>query len=342
VNSSFQKILKDFSLLACVIENPTDLLYLTGLELSKGVLLMEPEKATLFVDGRYLDAARKSSHFAVEPIEEGIFPENFLGRIGFDSSFVTYDRHQALCKQYPFVEWIACQNPLKTIRVCKTAEEIVSLKRAADLTAQGYRFICGLLKEGISEEELAFEFEFFCRKKGASGLSFSPIIAFGENSAYPHHRAGKTLLKKGQVVLIDVGAIVDQYRGDMTRIVFFGKADPKIIRLFEIVKKAQRKAVEAVQVGVKLGWLDKLVREEFRAEGVESLFTHGLGHGIGLDTHEYPRLKWDGEDADVPLKAGMVFTIEPGLYQPGLGGIRYEDTILVTERGAENFFAGVE
>lgn len=260
----FQNILKHLSLPACIIENPTDLFYLTGLMLSKGLLLIQQEKTTLFVDGRYLEAARRAAPCLVEPLEGGAFSKNLKGRVGFDSAFATYDRYLALCKEHPHIEWIACRNPLKTFRVCKTASEVVSLRQAAKLTAEGYLAICSLLKEGISEEELAFEFEFFCRKRGASGLSFDPIIAFGENSAYPHHRAGKSLLKRNQVVLIDVGAIVDHYRGDMTRVVFFGEADLKILRLFEIVKRAQKKAVAAVRVGMKLGQLDQIVREEFR------------------------------------------------------------------------------
>ena len=128
----------------------------------------------------------------------------------------------------------------------------------------------------------------------------------------------------------------------MTRCLFFGPPDPKIFNLFQVVKRAQKLAVDAVRPGVKIGTLDRIVREEFRKEGLEELFTHSLGHGIGLETHEYPRIKWDGEDADLILKPGMVFTIEPGLYKPGLGGIRYEDTLVVTESGSENFYQGLQ
>ncbi len=320
---------------ALVIENPVDLLYLTGVSLSKGLLVLKKEEACLFVDGRYLEAAKQSAPCRVEPSEGDGWVLFLAGKVGFDSGFVSYDGYQRLLKKAPQVEWIPISSPLKEMRICKNPKEIEALRRAAALTLAGYQHVHSLLKEGVSEEELAFAFEFFCRKKGATGLSFEPIIAFGENSACPHHRAGPTRLQKNQLVLIDVGAIVDGYRGDMTRVDFFGAVDPALSRLFTIVKTAQEMAIAAVRPGVKAGDLDRLVRDYFRREGVEELFTHSLGHGIGLETHESPRLKYKGEDGDIVLRPSMVFTIEPGLYQPGLGGVRYEDMILVTETGGE-------
>jgi Xaa-Pro aminopeptidase len=259
-------------------------------------------------------------------------------RIGFDSATLTFDDYLSLKKEYPHIEWTPHPHPVRTLRAIKEAREIALLKKAADLTWRGLQKILEELKEGVSEEELALTFEIFCRKNGASGLSFSPIVAFGENSAYPHYRAGKTKLRKNQIVLIDVGAIVDHYCGDMTRVFFFGQPDPELARFEQIVRSAQRKAVAHVRPGIRAGELDELVRNEFEKANVKQLYIHSLGHGIGLETHEYPRLRFDNEDKDLILEAGMVFTIEPGLYQPGLGGIRIEDTILVTETGHENFF----
>lgn len=180
---------------------------------------------------------------------------------------------------------------------------------------------------------------FFCRKKGASGLSFSPIIAFGENSAYPHYRAGKARLKKGQSVLIDVGAILENYCADMTRLVYFGEPDPRILHFEKLVKRAKEMAISHVKPGVKAGLIDQVVQDEFDKENVKQLYTHSLGHGVGLEAHEFPRLRFNGVDKDVILKPGMVFTIEPGLYQPGVGGVRLEDMVLVTANGCENFFS---
>lgn len=321
----------------CLIEQTTDLFYLTGLTLSKGRLLVSQNRVTLFVDGRYFEAAKKSAPCDVAKWEE--FKNVNENEMIFDSSFTTYDGYLALKKEFPLVHWIPRSSPLKEIRLIKEKNELAALKRAADLTWNGYKYITHLLKEGVSEEELAFEFEFYCRKQGASGLSFKPIIAFGEHGAYPHHRAGSTRLKKGQAVLIDVGAIVDNYSGDMTRLIYFDQPNKKILELEEIVKRAKQKAMCAIKPGVTCGFLDQIVQDEFEHANVRQLYTHSLGHGIGLETHEFPRLRFDGVDKDVILQPGMVFTVEPGLYLPGVGGVRLEDMVVVTETGYENLYS---
>jgi Xaa-Pro aminopeptidase len=323
----------------CLIEAPADLLYLTGLTLSKGRLLVSSQESILFVDGRYYEKAKQTAPCKVCLWAE--WKDIPFKEVGFDSSFVSYESYLLLQKELPNVQFVPIANPLKKIRAVKDQDEISCLKKAAALTWKGYQRILEVLQEGISEEEVALEFEIFCRKNGASGLSFSPIIAFGENSAYPHHRAGKDRLRKDQIVLIDIGAVVDHYAGDMTRMFHFGKVDPKLIWMEDLVRKAQQAAIDLVQPGICFGALDSLVREIFQKENVKQLYTHNLGHGIGLDTHEYPRIRFDGEDKDVILEPGMVFTIEPGLYQPGLGGIRIEDMILVTDQGHTNLYAEI-
>lgn len=323
----------------CLIEQTTDLFYLTGLNLSKGRLLVSQNRVTLFVDGRYLEAAKKNAPCDVAKWEE--FKNVQEKEMVFDSSFITYDAYLALKKELPSVHLIPRSSPLKEIRVVKEQNEIAALKKAADLTWNGYKYITQLLKEGVSEEELAFEFEFYCRKQGASALSFKPIIAFGENGAYPHHRAGSSRLKNGQAVLIDVGAIFDNYCGDMTRLVYFNEPEKKVLELEEIVKRAKEKAMRAIKPGVKCGLLDQIVQDEFAQANVKEFYTHSLGHGIGLEAHEFPRLRFDGADRDVVLQPGMVFTVEPGLYVSGVGGVRLEDMVVVTETGYENLFHDV-
>jgi len=317
----------------CLIENPVDLFYLTGVHFSKGRLLVSPKQTTLFVDGRYFDAAKKKLSCSVLLWDE--MKKISEKEITFDSATLSYDGYTALKKYLPSVNWIPVASPLKEMRAVKEGLEIAALRKAADLTLRGIEKVISLLKEGVSEEELALEFEIFCRRNGASGLSFEPIIAFGENSAYPHHRAGKARLKKNQVVLVDVGAVVDEYHGDMTRVFYFGEKDIEIVKLETIVREAQEKAIQSVKPGIKVGELDQVVQDEFEKMGVKQLYTHSLGHGVGLETHEFPRLRFDGEDKNVILEPGMVFTIEPGLYKAGVGGVRIEDMIAVTETGYE-------
>lgn len=320
----------------CWIENSADLLYLTGMTLSKGRIFVSSREACLYVDGRYYEQAKKQAPCPVSLWEEQKKKKGT--RMGFDSATVTYEGYLSLQKTWPETEWIPKPHPLRELRAVKEPKEIEALRKAARLTWEGYRHISGLLKEGIREEELALEFEVFCRKQGASGLSFAPIIAFGPNSAYPHYRAGQARLSSNQVILIDVGAIVEEYRGDMTRIIHFGEIDPRIIHLETIVRRAQKKAIDQVRPGVKIGELDRIVREEFARENVLPYYTHSLGHGIGLEPHEFPKIHAEGEDRETLLKPGMVFTIEPGLYQPGIGGIRLEEMVLVTEKGCETLF----
>lgn len=316
----------------CLIERSSDLFYLTGLHLSKGRLYVSPQEAVLFVDGRYFAKAEKEAPCAVRIWEE---QKNLKGPVGFDSTCVTYEGYLGLTKELSLAELSPIANPLKPVRAIKDQEEILSLRKAAKLTLAGIEHVISQLQVGVTEEEMAWAFELFCREKGASGLSFESIVAFGENSAYPHHRAGKKKLEKDQIVLIDVGAIVDEYHGDMTRVFHFGEVDPKIAEYEEIVRRAQQKAFESVKPGVKLGLLDQIVREEFDKANVKQLYIHNLGHGVGLETHEFPRIRFDGEDRDLQMEPGLVVTIEPGLYQPGLGGIRIEDMVLVTQTGGE-------
>lgn len=326
---------------ALLVDNPVDLFYLTGLNLSLGRLCVGSDQSVLFVDGRYFEAASKQKIFQVKLSSVESLALHLKGKktIGIDSAFLTVAVLDNLKKELPDKNWDCIYKPLKEFRAIKAPEEIDALKRAAKLTWEGYRHVVSLLKEGVSERQLAFEFEFFCKKRGASDLSFSPIIAFGENSAYPHHRAAETKLKKNQIVLIDVGAVVDEYRGDMTRTLFFGEADPKLHFFFSAVKEAQKKAVAAVRPGIMFGEIDEIARNILREKQLESLFTHGLSHGIGLETHEYPSLRIQGGDRSLILKPGMVFTVEPGVYFPGLGGVRYEDTVMVTNGGVDNFFS---
>lgn len=315
------------------VDNPVDIYYLTGVSLSLGRLVISQEKAELFVDGRYIGIAKAKAPCVV--FLAGDIKKHVKGSIGFDSSFLSYDGFLDLQKQFPEHTLIPISKPLKNLRMLKDSDEIAKLKKAASLTRAGYQHIRSLLKEGVSEEFLALEFEFFCRKKGASKLSFDPIVAFGPNSAYPHHRAGKTTLKKDQIVLIDVGCVVDGYAGDMTRCDFFGEVDAQLKKDYALIEKVQKKVIAHVKPGIAFGELDTMARSEFEKVGVASLFTHGLSHGIGLDVHEYPGLRIQGGDHKLILEPGMTFTVEPGLYREGLGGVRYEDVVLVTRDGYE-------
>ncbi|MFI5333604.1 MAG: M24 family metallopeptidase [Chlamydiales bacterium] len=326
----------------CVVDAPVDLGYLTGLSLSTGWLIALKGEYILFVDGRYLQVAREKSPVPVRLLEEKNIQDFTKGvpfaKCAFDAQTTSFAEYQKLQKRLPKYQLIEVDGLLKELRLIKDTFEQDALRRSAKLLWKGFQHLRKKIKSGITEKDLALEFEIFCRKQGAEKLAFDPIIAFGPNSAMPHYRSQDVGLKKGDVILVDIGVVVDNYRSDMTRTLFFGTPDPLLKKWQKIVKKAHDAALDICRPGVKLGELDAAARSEMTKEGVEVYYIHSLGHGVGLEIHEYPRIKVDGADKDLPLQPGMVITVEPGLYLPGKGGIRYEDTIIVTKTGYENFY----
>jgi len=334
---------------ACILEDPYDLYYFTGLSLSYGRLWVHKKKAALFVDPRYIEIATKSSY--VEPVlllkEEN--EKNFLKtirpeKITFDGATLSYMRSYELQKflercQIPFT-LIAKERLTSQVRMIKDPFEIKEIKASANILTKVFLHLRRTIKEGMSEMDVAREFEIYLRQCGAESAAFEPIIAFGKNSAMPHYRAGRTKLKKDSIVLLDLGVVYGKYHSDMTRVLFHGVPNPVLLRLASVVKKAHRAALLLCKPGTKIGALDEAVRIEMRKENMEEYFTHALGHGIGLETHEPPRLRFDSKDKDLELRAGMVIAIEPGLYLPGKGGIRWEDMVLITKNGYEMLTGG--
>lgn len=327
---------------AVLIENPTDLLYLTGLELSKGKLLIGQNNAALVVDGRYIEKCRSQTLYPVLDLDQFKLKEWMNSRnyssLGFDSDRTTHKEFLNLQKEE--ISLIPLTSPIMQLRLIKDADEIALLRASAHLAVEGSQHVISLLSEGISEEELAFDLEFFWKKKGAKKLAFDPIIAFGTNSSMPHYRAGTARLEKGMPVLIDIGVVYGHYHSDLTRVVFFGEPDERIKKIYPVVEEAKKLAMEMCKPGTLIGDLDKAARNFITEAGYGEYFTHSLGHGVGLDIHEAPLVKAKGPFADVPLEAGMVLTIEPGIYLPGVGGVRLEDTLLITDDGHEVLTVG--
>lgn len=335
-----------------IVDEPANLFYLTGHRVSRGRFCVSQNNSIFFVDGRYFESVKKKCPCSVELWKNEAL-ENFFcveGKIpktiGFDSHFTPFVEYQKL---FQFFEDIrervdvfdfklqALDDPLKELRMIKDPEEILALRRSAALNWKGFEHISTHLKEGIREQDLACEFESYCRKAGAEAMAFPPMVCFGDHSAYPHHSPGKRELQANEVVLLDLGIVIEGYSSDMTRILFFGQPDPEIEKMYSVVRRAHSKALSLCKPGVKMGDIDRTTREIITEEGYES-YPHNLGHGIGLATHEFPILGWKRKEADLAIKPGMVFTIEPGIYIPGVGGIRYEDTILITSEGYENLY----
>jgi Xaa-Pro aminopeptidase len=327
-----ESLLHRFSCDALLVTDPLDIFYLTGMSLSVGTLFfVKGEQPTLFVDGRYREVA---SHLPlrVEDIEHLPGALNALkAPCGFDSDHLTYAKYLALIKKKETIFPLA--SPIKELRKIKSQEEIKTITKAAQLCMRGMQTAIDSLREGISEREVAYELELFWKREGGEKFSFDPIIAFGENSSKPHYRSGSTTLKRGQIVLIDIGVVVDHYHSDMTRTVAFGTIDSKLSEIYNIVYEAKKRAIAGCVSGKAIKDIDALARDYITEKGYGDAFMHGLGHGIGLETHEPPYLN---KKATAYLEEGEVVTIEPGIYIPDLGGVRIEDMILVQKGGCHN------
>ena len=343
-----QTILSKNKIDALLIDHPKDLLYLTGIELSAGKLLATRNGAHLLVDGRYIEKCKRESPIPVILAQDNSLQELLaspnLEKIGFDSEQTSFKAYKDLDKiifqinkiDNKNLNLVPIDNPIKQLRSIKDATELRLMNEAAILGSEGFDYVCLLLKEGITEAEVALKLEIFWKERGGKSVAFDPIIAFGPNSSMPHYRAGNVKLTKGQPVLIDIGVTLKNYHSDMTRTLFFGPPDPKLIEIYDIVKEAQQKALDLCKPGISVGALDEAARKLIASKGYGENFSHSLGHGIGLDVHEYPIIRNKSPYKEQVLEPRMVITIEPGIYLPDIGGVRIEDTIVITKGGYIN------
>ena len=343
-----QEMLSYWKVNGLLVTDPIDLLYLTSLEMTAGKLFVSKEKAVFVVDGRYLEKCKRHSTIPTFlDTQENLFDLltkkdlKTITQLGFDSNATSYKQFEQLQTFFQTVQGkkirlVPLANPLHELRMIKDSSEQQKIKAACTLVSRSLEHIIPRLKAGITEEEIAKTLQIFWLQHGGDGAAFDPIIAFGKNSAMPHYRHGKVPLKEGDIVLIDIGAMVDHYCSDMTRVFFYKKAPPKLQEIAHIVQKAQEAAIAQCKPKVTTRQLDTIARDVITKAGYGEYFVHGLGHGLGLEIHESPYLKKELSYPDVPLQAGMVITIEPGIYIPDLGGVRIEDTILVKELGCEN------
>lgn len=321
-----------------LIEQPLSLFYLTGLHLSLGKLLITPSEACLVVDGRYIETAQSLAPIPCVLLQDdtlqSLLTEWHAEQLSFVAEDTTYQRYTQLKELN--IPLAPIEDPVRKLRLVKDPTELDKLRRAGELGSQGYDFVCSLIGEGVSERDLAKQLELFWLREGGEKVAFQPIIAFGANGSKPHHHPSDTRLQSGQPVLIDIGVTLDDYHSDMTRTVFYKSPSAEIQKVYHTVHQAQQAALDACQPGVSAGELDRIARDYIAKAGYGEQFSHSLGHGIGLEVHEAPGLRQKMPDQSIVLQAGMVITIEPGIYLPGMGGVRIEDTIIITQNGFED------
>ena len=312
--------------------------YLSGFTGSNGALLVAPTATVFFTDGRYAEQAGREVSDVERVTTSRLVPaagerarDLGLRRLGFEGT-LPFREHGALAEAAAGVELIAVNGAVEQLRATKDADEVAAIRRAQEITDGALEVALPQLVEGATEREIALVLEVEVRRLGAERLGFDPIVAFGEGAAEPHHRPGERALCRGDVVKLDFGALVDGYHADMTRTVALGDPPDELLAVYEVVRAAQSSAADSLTAGATAGALDAAARSVIAEAGYGDRYTHPLGHGVGLEIHEWPILR-AGADDRVP--AGAVITLEPGIYLPGVGGVRIEDMMYVSEDGAE-------
>jgi Xaa-Pro aminopeptidase len=323
---------------AVFVSQPENRRYLSGFEGSAGFLLVTPKDEILATDSRYtLQAKNQAPDYEIFTITTDIanwFPklaaELKIKRLGFEAGHISFALHHQLCdilnKGKSPLKLIPVEGMVESIRAIKEPEEIELITRAAGIADAAMEYIRDKIQAGMTETEVAWEIERFMREKGSQTIPFDIIVASGKNSALPHAQPSAKAINKGEPIMIDIGARVEGYSSDLSRTICLGAPD-NFKKLYDIVLGAQLGAIALIKEGVSGAEADNLARVIIEEAGYS--FSHGLGHGVGLAPHESPRL---GPNSPDKLVEGMVFTIEPGIYLEGWGGVRIEDLVIM-EKG---------
>ena len=310
--------------------------YLTGFTGSNGQVLVRRDGAVFLTDGRYTEQSRREVPDLervtyLNPLREELAGYlDGVARLGFEAEEMTVATRDRFDDALADVELVATTEVVETLRAVKDDEERDAIRRAQAITDAAFGRILEHFAVGVSEQQMSRQLESLLMDEGAEGLAFDSIVAFGENAAEPHHEPAHRLLEEGDVIKLDFGARFDGYHADMTRTISFGAPAGEIKKIHAVVRESQQAGIDAVRAGVTGASVDAVSREVIERAGYGDRFVHSLGHGVGLEIHEAPSL---GRKQDEPLPVGAVVTVEPGIYIPGLGGVRIEDMVEVTEDG---------
>lgn len=320
--------------------SPENIRYLCGFTGSDGAVILTQKESYFLTDSRYWTQAevevKGSEIIHYERKMEGIASLLLnlrLKKIGFESVFFPFSYYRFLSEKLAKeMDLIPLEEEIKNVRASKDAQELVLIRKAIDISSRALQHILERVRESISEREIAIEMEFFMKQNGAQAVAFDIIVASGKRSALPHGRASLKQIEKDDFILIDFGSRFQGYNSDETCTFVFGKPTSEQKRIYQIVKEAHDKAIEAIRPGRPMCEVDAAARDHIRACGYDKCFGHGTGHGIGLAVHEEPVIHRENKEL---LQEGMIFTVEPGIYIPEWGGVRIEDMVRVTSQGAE-------
>lgn len=325
---------------AYLIQNRMDQYWLTGFTGEDGFVLVTPRAVVLLTDGRFDESARREAPWARKVLRKIRTPERTAQyirryqprRLGFDPAHFSVADYGAYRKHLRPTRLVPVSGLILDMRLQKDAGEVAAIRRAIRVAEQAFRKVAKWVRPGLTERQVAARLGYEMQSLGAQEASFPTIVASGPNAALPHYEAGDRKLRADEGVLIDWGARVGWYVSDLTRMLWPGTIPREIAKIHAIVRQAHDAAIAFVRPGVKGSEVDQVARRVITRAGYGRQFNHALGHGLGLDVHEAPRL---GKGSDGRLRPGMVVTIEPGIYLPGKGGVRLESDVLVTETGCQ-------
>lgn len=340
---NLNRALRSMGVEALLVTNFTNVTYLTGFSGDDSFLLVGRDVTLLISDGRYttqiaeecpgLDVHIRPQKVGIVVAAAKLAKKARICNLGFESNSSTVDEVEGLRSELKSTELVPISGMVEELRLCKDSEEIKALREAVWQAEKGFEALKATILPGQTELQVAHDLEHTMRSFGATGASFSPIVAVGPRSALPHATPTHALVSDADFVLVDWGADGPTgYKSDLTRVLVTGKILSKLEKIYRVVLKAQLAGIRHVRPGARCCDVDAAARKVIEDAGFGKKFNHGLGHGIGLDIHEGPRLSAASEAL---LKPGMVVTVEPGIYLPGWGGVRIEDDVLVTKDGHE-------
>ncbi|MEA5014073.1 MAG: Xaa-Pro peptidase family protein [Candidatus Limiplasma sp.] len=335
----FLEALKATDRQAALIHNPANIFYLSGYT-GEGCLFVSGKGRALITDFRYTEQAEKQAPgFDVHMTDKDNTPQGVVAALcaqwGVEAVFheddtMTVREFGKYREAIPAAEWCVVGDCLEELRQVKDEDELALIRKACQITGEAFERLLPQIKEGMTEKELAALLEYDMRSHGADGIAFSSIVAAGANGSLPHAVPSDAKLKKGDMITLDFGAKAGGYCADMTRTVALGEPSQEMKRVYQVVQEAQRLAQEAVAAGKSCKAVDAIARDYINSQGYEGRFGHGLGHSLGIEIHENPRFNTQSEAI---LQEGQLMTVEPGVYLPGIGGVRIENTVVVTKDG---------
>ena len=328
---------------AAVIVDPSNMFYLTEGYTGEGMVFISRNRRVIITDFRYTEQAENQAPgFEVEMTDKDRSAEKVAAELAkgdgitcvrTETNWLSVDLFGKLRSALGSeISCVSLEKVPQTLRQVKAPTEVMTIRKACNITADAFRAILPKIREGMTEKELQIELDFTMLRLGADTTAFDTIVAAGEHGSLPHAIPGNRQIRRGDMITLDFGAKVGNYCADMTRTVALGQPSEEMRRIYETVLRAQTMCEDALAAGKKCSDIDKLARDYIDARGYAGRFGHGLGHSVGIDIHEEPRLSPACHEI---LKAGIVITVEPGVYVPGVGGVRIENTCLVKENGCE-------